>query len=508
MKKQGGNKRSFSAVFSVSFVLLAAKIIGFIKQIVVANAFGATTETDIIALSQGVITDFEFLIAQTMITAFIPIYISVKERQSGEKRFVSNVIKLFAVISFGISTLVFLLSPMITKIIAPSFKGDVAVSLTHNIRIYSYTLVLLTITAIFNALLKANQSFLPGEITSIIQSVSFIICVYIFGSIFSVKALIISFFVYVTINAFYLTLYSRKFWRIEWKVFSFDDDVKKLLKMISPLLFGYAMIYINQMVDKILATGIGDGAVTSMSYSSVLGNFITGFIASICGVAFTYVASNVAQKSDKKAATIVGYFVTCFVTVLIPVTLITVINAKEIVTIVYGRGAYDATAVENSAFALMGYGSMFIQCAIREMFTRLQYSYQESRKPTINNTISIIANIVLSIVLSRLWGILGITIATSVSVLISAVLNVISSRKYNSYLHIRFFNKYWIPWIIGGIACLSTDIILTNHLTIENLYFRFVIICISSFVAYGIPIAPIAIGIVKKRTSVFSSGKE
>ena len=76
MKIVSKKRGIFKAVFSVSFVLLIAKILGFVKQIIVANAFGATVDTDVIALSQGIITDFEYLIAQTMITAFIPIYIS------------------------------------------------------------------------------------------------------------------------------------------------------------------------------------------------------------------------------------------------------------------------------------------------------------------------------------------------------------------------------------------------------------------------------------------------
>ena len=87
MNHAGRNRSIFKTVFSVSSVLLIAKLLGFVKQIVVANAFGATADTDVISLSQGIITDFEFLIAQTMITAFIPIYISVKENNQDEKHF-------------------------------------------------------------------------------------------------------------------------------------------------------------------------------------------------------------------------------------------------------------------------------------------------------------------------------------------------------------------------------------------------------------------------------------
>ena len=302
MKIVGKKRGIFKAVFSVSFVLLIAKILGFVKQIIVANAFGATVDTDVIALSQGIITDFEYLIAQTMITAFIPIYISVKENNQDEKHFVSNVLKIFSVISILISSMVFAFAPAVSRIIAPSYSGEIFDSFVHNVRIYAFSLVILVITAIFNALLKGNNSFLPGEVTSMNQSLVFIACVILFSNSLGVRTLIFSFLLYAVVNLLYLGIYSRRYWRFELRGFTFDDNIKRLLKMIAPLLFSYAMVYINQLVDKILATGLGGGIVTAMSYSAVLTNFVNGFTGAICGIAFTSMAHNTARKDDEKTA--------------------------------------------------------------------------------------------------------------------------------------------------------------------------------------------------------------
>lgn len=499
MKSDGKNLSIFKVVFSVSFVLLIAKILGFAKQIIVANAFGATVDTDVISLSQGIITDFEFLIAQTMITAFIPIYISVKEKNQDEKYFVSNVLKIFGAISILISSLVFAFAPMVSKIIAPSYSGEIFVSLVYNVRMYAFSLVILVITSIFNALLKGNDSFLPGEITSVTQSLVFIACVILFSRTLGVRTLILSFLLYAAVNLFYLGMYSKKYWRFELRGFTFDDNVKRLLKMMAPLLFSYAMVYINQLVDKILATGLGDGTVTAMSYSAVLTNFITGFTGAICGIAFTRITQNIARKDDERAALLVRYFIILFVTILIPVTIISIINARDIVTTVYGRGAFDFAAIESSTYALMGYGGMFIPCALRELFTRLQYGYQDSRRPTINSTVSIIANIVLSIFLSRFWGLLGITIASTISVLISAVMNIVSSRKHNRYLKFSDFKHDMAFWLIGTGVCICADILACKYINIQNIYARFGIIALITLIIYGVVVWPVIFKILKER---------
>ncbi len=499
---KGSGKLIFKTVFSVSFLLLLAKILGFAKQIVVANAFGATLDTDIISLSQGIITDFEYLISQTMITAFIPIYILIKETKEDEKHFVSNVMKIFILISVAASILIFMFAPFITGSIAPSFEGMAADSLTHHIRIYAFSLVLLMLTAIFNALLKGNRSFLPGEITSVIQSVVFILCVLTLGNVFSTQILLISFFLYAVINVIYLGFFSRKLWKIELRGFQIDENVKKLLRMIVPLLFGYAMLYINQLIDKILASGLGDGTVTAMGYSAVLSNFITGFICSICGIAFTYISQNVAEKANEKAAAIVGYFITFFVTCLIPVSVISVVNAKEIVTIVYGRGAFDTAAIKNSAYALMGYGSLFIPYVLRELFTRLQYSYQDTKGPMINSVVSIICNIALSIIFSRFWGGLGITVASSFSVLVCAVLNMVSSRKFNCYLKVSYFHKQLACWIAGGISCLFVNILLGRYLRINHVLLRLIVLSAVSITIYAIVVSPVLVSVIRERKSI------
>ena len=186
-----------------------------------------------------------------------------------------------------ISSMVFVFAPAVSRIIAPSYSGEIFDSFVHNVRIYAFSLVILVITAIFNALLKGNNSFLPGEVTSMNQSLVFIACVILFSNSLGVRTLIFSFLLYAVVNLLYLGIYSRRYWRFELRGFTFDDNIKRLLKMIAPLLFSYAMVYINQLVDKILATGLGGGIVTAMSYSAVLTNFVNGFTGAICGIAFT-----------------------------------------------------------------------------------------------------------------------------------------------------------------------------------------------------------------------------
>lgn len=481
-------KRSIlKLIISVSGIIIFAKILGFVKQMLIAQKFGATTGTDIVLLSQGIITDFEYLLSQTMLTAFVPIYISVKaDENKDENVFTGNVCSLFSIIIILISIALFFLAPIVAKILAPSYTTSEAVLLVKYIRIYATIPVVLFLMSLFNALLKANEYFTPGELISVNQSIIYIVVLSLLSKMLGVDALVIAFFLYAIANLIYLMFCSRNLWYGPRFSYSHDKDIAQLFKMVGPLLLGLSTIYINQQVDRMLATGLGEGAVTALSYGAVLSNLITGFIGSICGIVFTYVAKFVSDNKDESAAKLIQDMMIVFITILIPVTLVTVFNSNDIVKVVFGRGKFDLNAVEKASQALIGYGFVFISYVIRELLTRLQYSYKESKKPMLNSVISIIFNVFLSIALSKSLGILGITIASSVSVLICAILNVISSRKHNKYLSINAFIKPIIYWGIGTMGIIVCFFVLKN-ITVECMpVIRLIIVSIGGMIVYFI----------------------
>ena len=142
------------------------------------------------------------------------------------------------------------------------------------------------------------------------------------------------------------------------------------------------------------------------------------------------------------------------ITLLTPISVLTIFNAQDILQIVFGRGAFNSKAVSIASQALIGYAFMFTAVAIGGLFGRLHYSNGNSKTPAINNIVGIIFNIILSIILARRFGVLGVTFATSVATFVSAVLNVISARIYCLTFRIREFLIHVPLWILGCIVCV------------------------------------------------------
>ena len=91
-------------LFSVSGLILLGKLMGFVKQMVVASAFGATIETDLINLSHGFIGNLQYLLVQSSVTSVVSIYIHMEsKREEDARRFAGDAVRALALISAEIA---------------------------------------------------------------------------------------------------------------------------------------------------------------------------------------------------------------------------------------------------------------------------------------------------------------------------------------------------------------------------------------------------------------------
>lgn len=486
------NNTIFRSAFSVTGVILLAKLLGFVKQMTAASLFGATLETDLITLSQGSLIDIQYLLSQVLLTAFTSLYIHIREQEDplAASRFVSGTLRAFSLIALAVSSLFALFAPLIVRIIAPSYSPALSARLSGYLRIYAPLLVIFIWMAVFQALLNAQERFVPGELISVNQSLIFLAAVFLFRSRLAERSMILAFFLYTVYNALYLGFCARRYWR--WtpgQTFS-DPAVRKLFHMAGPLLLGYSMVYVNQQVDKILVSGMGDGAVTALTYGATLSNLVTTFIVSFCGILFTYVTVTISHGEAEQAAQTALLGSRTLISLFLPVSILAVCCAEDIVRIVFGHGAFDDAAVAAAAHSLRGYCVVFVPLVFREVYSRFQYGYQETRRPMVNSVLGILCNIALSIALSRPFGIWGVAFASSFSVAVCGLLNFLTSRRCNASVRLRGLLPSVPWWILGSAAVYGSARFCLRQFASYSSLPRFVLTALIGLACYGLVTAP------------------
>lgn len=489
----------FKTVFSVTGVIIVAKLLGFAKQAAAAALFGATLETDLVALSQGLLGNLDYVLVQILLTSFTALYIRLTDARPGEVlRATSDTLKAFSLIAAGAAALAFAAAPLAARILAPGYGAEDLARLTRYMRIFLPLLPLFAFSAVFTALLNAHKRFLPAELVSVNQSLLSLLILPLFSRVLGERSLILAFFAYTLWNLFFLGFLSRRYWRLERGGNPFaNPHVKELLRMCAPLLLSYSMVFINQQVDKSLTSGLGKGAVTALDYGSILANLVTAFIVSFCSILFTYTAAAISKGEHQTAAALTVRAAGLLTLAFLPVCLLTVLCARDIVTIAFARGAFDAKAAAASARALQGYGLLFIPLILREVYTRFQYGYGDTRRPTAASCISIVCNIVLSVLLSRRWGIFGIACATSVSVLVCGLLNLFYSRKLNRFLDLAPLAR-GLLWVFpASAACLAAAVRVNALLAAAAAYLRFPAAAACGLAAYFLLTAPLLLKLLR-----------
>ena len=88
---------------------------------------------------------------------------------------------------------------------------------------------------------------------------------------------------------------------------------------------------------------------------------------------------------------------------------------KEVSMFIFGRGNLDKDSVLATAKCLSFYSLCFVGLCLRDLSTKIFYSFKNSKTPVINSSIGIILNIILNFTLSKYLGVSGIALATSIS---------------------------------------------------------------------------------------------
>ena len=113
--------------------------------------------------------------------------------------------------------------------------------------------------AVFHALLNSNKRFIPGQLEGLYQSVILVIVIILGAPYLGVDSLVIGYWLYATFSAGFLGYQARTYLRKSSRNPFRNPQVRSLLAMVGPLSIGYGAVYINQMVDKILVSGLADG---------------------------------------------------------------------------------------------------------------------------------------------------------------------------------------------------------------------------------------------------------
>lgn len=422
----------FKATIIVMVMTILSRIIGFGRDILAAYHFGANSSYDVYVASVAIPESVFMIIGLAISTTFIPILSEIKYSKSKEEmfRFSNNVINILSVLSIVIIILGLIFTKEIVNLFVPNFSPEQLELTIFLTRITLINVIFLCVNVCFLSILQVCEDFIIPSILGLFFNLPIILYLILFKDVsilgLTVANVLGNFFrIIIQIPSLYKQGFRFKLY-INFK----DEKIKNMMILLGPVVIGAGANSINMLVDKSIASGLTSGSMAALEYSQKIVQFAnTAITTSIVSVVYPLMANKLNSGDRQGFLKYLTKSITTICLVLIPLAFGIVFLSKDIVSFIYERGKFDETAVMLTSMALFGYAIQLPFAGIRDILNSSLFSMKKTRVTTINGIIGVVVNIVLSIILSKYIGVLGIAVATSVSSLVIALLLLNSTRK-------------------------------------------------------------------------------
>jgi putative peptidoglycan lipid II flippase len=425
------NHKIARAATTIGTGTLLSRILGFLRDMVIANFFGAGMAADAFFVAFRIPNLWRRLVGEGSLTiSFIPVYTEYLTQKSEEEtRKVTHIAFTIAGVILLILTLLgIFLSPILIRIIAPGFiqiPEKFQLTVTLNQIIFPY-LFFMGLFALCMGVLNSHRHFFAPAIAPIFLNISIIVSVFLFYHTFKIPVMTLALGVLAGGVIQFLFqipfLYKRK---ITFR-FNFNfrhPAIKRIGLLMIPGLIGTAVYQINVFVDTIFASFLPSGSVSYLFFADRLMEFPLGIFAIAIGMASLPSLSGLASQGkieELKETLSFTFRLVSFISVPAMVGLIAL--KTPIVNLLFQRGLFDYSSTEKTAFALLFYSVGLWAIAGSRTIVPAFYSLQDTWTPLKIALICLGANVVFIAILIYPLKHGGLALATSLSSILNLIL--------------------------------------------------------------------------------------
>lgn len=451
--------KNTSMLFLITIGLsVVAKLSGMIREVIVGYYYGAGAELDLFYYIYSIPELFMTGITSAAAVAIIPfLYSRNDERFQQNSVIVSQVLVTGTLVFAAVTAAALIFNQPILNFYLKKLEGPA--SDAFSILLISCLQIVPTfICAVLLAVETKLEKFKTITLLSLPLNVASVAILVMLNKSFGVLSVGIGLLAGVVFQLLYLVWDIRRE-GLRWDYRPARSDYKKsrymeFMLLLLPVYFGTVVQRAGVFVDRYLAAGLKEGSISALSYADRIIQMVVMIVVSSIGmVLFAKISSTIHDNEEETVALINSTFVFSFLAIL-PVSAYLAIYSKEITAVLFGRGRFGAEGLQMTATALCGYSIGLIGIGLRYVLNRVFFAQQNMKTPTWNTVQTIVINVVLSIILCRAFGLAGIAWASSISMILSALM--LAYRLEKSH---RFISR------LNGKDCLRT-IALTGILAL------------------------------------------
>jgi len=462
----------------VGLMTLLSRVLGFVRDQVLAIAFGAGASTDVFLVAFKIPNFLRRLFAEgAFAQAFVPVFTEYKETRSRAAMLdlAAYVSGTLAVVLLIVTTLGVMLSPVLVMLFAPGFIDDPErfELATNMLRITFPYLFFVSLVAYSGSMLNTFGKFAIPSFTPVLLNICMITAALVFNSFFEVPIVALAWGVFaaglaqLVLQAPFLRQIGLLPWpRWGWK----HSGVRRILKLMAPAILGSSVAQINLLLDTVIASFLTVGSLSWLYYSDRLMEFPLGLLGVTLGtVILPRLSQEYSLNTQEDFRRTIDWALRLVLVLGVPSTIALMILAEGMIMTLFGYGEFSANDASMASYSLIAYSAGLPAFLLIKVFAPAFFARQNTRTPVRIGIVALISNMAynLMFVLPMIWldfiaPHTGLALASSLSAWQQAIMLYRELAKEDIYQLCKSVKLFFLKAIPGVVALTAVLMLSTG----------------------------------------------
>jgi putative peptidoglycan lipid II flippase len=403
---------------------LVSRVLVFARDVLMARFFGTSLAAEAFVVSFKLPNLFRDLVGEgAMNAAIVPVLSETRALKSDDEfwKLVGSLCVwlvgvLAALTAFGV-----IFAPVVVGLVAPGFAADPGkFALTVNLtRLIFPFIFLIGFSAFMMGVLNTLKNFATSAMGPVLQNLAMIGALVWAVPRWGIEGMawgvLIGGFLQCGIQAVSFTRIGFRWVRGSL----LHPGVLKVMKLLGPRVWGSAVYQMSVFVDMIVASFtsiVGDGGQSALYYSSRLFQLpLAIFAVSLSQASLPDLSKHAAEKNNEAFSASLEFTVRNAIFTALPASVGLAVFAREIIEVLFRRGAFGDESVRVTSDALFYYSLGLVSCALIKVLVTGFYALQDTKTPVKTATMCLGINFILNMILMHPLKIGGLALSTSLA---------------------------------------------------------------------------------------------
>ena len=443
----------------MAVLTLGSKLVGFVREMVIANYFGAGFVVDAYVLAQSIPTMIFGSLFSAVAISYMPVFSKKYETEGWDEAnlFTSRTLNVLMVVSAVSAAIGLFFSDQVVLVFSKLTDPKTIELASFFLKITFSYIIFNSLSTLLETFLQYRGIFLPQIIVGYVQSLLIIVFAVIsaYTSYYYLAFGILTGCAIRSVGIVILAL--RRGFHYSWD-WNLGTATKEIIFLALPVFIGGSINQINAFVDRMLASGLQEASISALNY----GNLIVGMINTMTvmimvTIIYPKMTQANALKDYQRLSSVAERGINLTLLVALPCTMGAMVYSQQVIQVVYERGAFDqaATRLTGPAFFYYSIGLVFI--CLNTLLTKIYYSFGDTKTPVYCGLAGMIVNVTLNLILVRFMAHAGLALATSIAAAVNAFgLYYAMKVKYPQFTLIRSTKKMWLIGLISAASVAAS----------------------------------------------------